>query len=155
MGYSMGARIAAHLAVEAPERVRSLIIGGLGHHLIEGEGLPYGIAEALEAPSIADVTEPTQRMFRAFAEQTRSDLKALAACMRGSRFNLSADEFARIAVPSLICVGTADGIAGDPHALARLNARARAVDVPGRDHNLAVGDKAYKQSVLEFLESRP
>jgi hypothetical protein len=31
---------------------------------------------------------------------------------------------------------------------------ARALDIPGRDHNLAVGDKVYKQGVLEFLEQR-
>ena len=30
MGYSMGARIAAFLALDHPERVRSMIMGGLG-----------------------------------------------------------------------------------------------------------------------------
>ncbi len=34
---------------------------------------------------------PQGRMFRAFAEQTRSDLSALAACIRGSRQTLSRD----------------------------------------------------------------
>src|SRR5262245_42178111 len=33
MGYSMGARICAFLAVAHPERVRSVILGGLGIHL--------------------------------------------------------------------------------------------------------------------------
>src|SRR4029453_6995969 len=54
MGYSMGARIAAFLAVKHPHRVRSLILGGLGIKLVEGVGLPNSIAEALEAPSIDD-----------------------------------------------------------------------------------------------------
>ena len=85
MGYSMGARITAHLALARPERMRSLLLGGLGIHLVEGVGLPLGIADAMEAPSLDDLTDPMQRMFRAFAEQTRSDLKALAACIRGSR----------------------------------------------------------------------
>jgi hypothetical protein len=31
------------------------------------------------------------RTFRAFAEQTKSDLKALAACIRGSRQTLTRD----------------------------------------------------------------
>ena len=75
MGYSMGARIAAFLAVHHPARVRSLILGGLGIRLVDGVGLPESIAEALEAPSLADVTDPTGRTFRAFAEQTRSDLQ--------------------------------------------------------------------------------
>jgi hypothetical protein len=32
---------------------------------------------------------------------------------------------------------------------------ARALDIPGRDHNLAVGDKVYKEGVLAFLLERP
>ncbi len=70
MGYSMGARITAFLALNDPARVRSAILGGLGVKLVEGVGLPESIADALEAPSLADVTDPTGRMFRAFAEQT-------------------------------------------------------------------------------------
>src|SRR6187200_3379142 len=80
MGYSMGARITAFLAVKNAERVRSAILGGLGVRLVEGVGLPESIAEALQANSVDDVQDPTGRMFRAFAEQTRSDLQALAAC---------------------------------------------------------------------------
>src|SRR5262245_21986229 len=34
MGYSMGARIAAFLALAHPERVRSVILGGLGIRLV-------------------------------------------------------------------------------------------------------------------------
>src|SRR5437660_10743680 len=74
MGYSMGARIAAFLALAHPARVRSLILGGLGIRLVDGVGLPLAIAEAMEAPTLADVRDPAGRMFRAFAEQTRSDL---------------------------------------------------------------------------------
>ncbi len=91
MGYSMGARIAAFLAVHHPARVRSLVLGGIGIRLVQGVGLPESIAEAMEAPSVAAVGDRTGRMFRAFAEQTRSDLRALAACIRGSRQTLSAN----------------------------------------------------------------
>jgi len=31
---------------------------------------------------------------------------------------------------------------------------AQALDIPDRDHMLAVGDKAYKTGVLEFLDRR-
>ena len=73
MGYSMGARIAAFLALAGRDRVRSLILGGLGDRLVDGVGLPLGIADAMEAPSLDDLTDPMQRMFRAFADQTKSD----------------------------------------------------------------------------------
>lgn len=154
MGYSMGARITAHMAVAAPERMRSAILGGLGIHLIEGVGLPLGIADAMEAPSLSDLTDPMQRMFRAFAEQTGSDLRALAACIRGTRQVLTEAEVASIRLPTLIAVGTRDDVAGSGPALAQLMPNATALDIPGRDHNLAVGDKVHKQGVLDFLASR-
>ena len=154
MGYSMGARIIAFLAVEHPERVRSTIFGGLGIRLVEGVGLPESIAEALEAPSLADVQDPTGRLFRAFAEQTRSDLRALAACIRGSRQTLSHAQVAAIRVPALIAVGTKDQIAGSAQKLAALIRDARALDIPDRDHMLAVGDKVFKAGVIDFLNQR-
>ena len=155
MGYSMGARIAAFFAKEHASRVRSLILGGLGHHLVDRAGLPLAIAEAMEAPSLAGLADPMQRRFRAFAEATKSDLKALAACARGARQVMSETEAGEIDVPVLIAAGTKDDVAGDPHELAALFRRARAVDIPGRDHNRAVGDTVYKESVLEFLDQRP
>jgi pimeloyl-ACP methyl ester carboxylesterase len=154
MGYSMGARIAAFLALAHPDRVRSTVLGGLGIRLVEGVGLPETIADALEAPSIADVTDPTAYMFRAFAEQTKSDLRALAACMRGSRQTLKRAEVGRITMPLLVAVGSKDQVAGSPEALASLIPGAKALVIPGRDHMLAVGDRVFKSAVLDFLASR-
>lgn len=154
MGYSMGARISAFLALARPELVRSVVFGGLGNHLVEGAGLPAAIADAMEAPSLTSLTDRTQRMFRAFAEQGKNDLTALAACIRGSRQLLSVDDVGRIACPALVAIGTKDEIAGDPHRLATLMPQGRAFDIEGRDHNLAVGDRSYKQAVLAFLEER-
>jgi pimeloyl-ACP methyl ester carboxylesterase len=155
MGYSMGARITAFLALANPEHVRSATLGGLGMHLVEGVGLPESIALALEAPSLADVSDPTAYMFRSFAELTKSDLRALAACIRGSRQTLSRAEVGRIAVPMLVAVGTKDPIAGSPEELAALVPGAQALPIPGRDHMLAVGDRVYKAGVLDFLANRP
>jgi pimeloyl-ACP methyl ester carboxylesterase len=155
MGYSMGARIAAHLAFLYPERVRSALFGGLGINLVRGEGLPQNLKDAMEAPSLADLTDPMQIMFRRFAESNGSDLKALAACIIGSRLNLTKEEVRAIAVPVLIAVGTDDPIAGSPHELAMLMSHAKAFDIIGRDHNLAVGDRTHKQAALAFLNERP
>jgi pimeloyl-ACP methyl ester carboxylesterase len=152
MGYSMGARIGSFLALAEPGRVRALILGGLGAHLVEGDGLPLGIAEAMEAPSLESLTDPIQRMFRAFADRNHSDRRALAACLRGSRQTLDEAEVSRIGCPVLVAVGTRDEIAGDPHRLAAMFPRGEALEIPGRDHNLAVGDKVYKAGVLRFLE---
>lgn len=154
MGYSMGARITAFLAVKHPERVRSAIFGGLGIHLVEGVGLPESIAEALEAASVDDIKDPMGHVFRAFAEQTKSDLRALAACIRGSRQTLTRGEVGAIRAPVLVAVGTKDLVAGSAHALAALIPGSRALDIPDRDHMLAVGDKIYKAGVIDFLNQR-
>jgi pimeloyl-ACP methyl ester carboxylesterase len=151
MGYSMGARITAFLTLKHPSRVRSAIFGGLGHHLIHGAGLPLGIADAMEAPALQSLVDPQERMFRAFAEATKSDLRALAACIRGSRQTLTDEQVASIKCPVLVAIGTKDTVAGDPRKLANLMPHGEALDIPNRDHNLAVGDKVYKQGVLEFL----
>jgi pimeloyl-ACP methyl ester carboxylesterase len=155
MGYSMGARITAFLALKRPERVRSAILGGLGIHLVDGVGLPASIATALEAPTLADVTDAQGRTFRAFAEQTRSDLKALAACIRGSRQTLTDAEARAISVPVLIAVGSKDEVAGSGAALQALIPNSEHLEIPGRDHMLAVGDKAFKAGVVDFLKRRP
>jgi pimeloyl-ACP methyl ester carboxylesterase len=155
LGYSMGARIAAFLALDHPKRVRSAMLSGLGAHLVDGVGLPASIADAMEARSLDDLTDPMQRMFRAFAESTKSDLVALAACIRGSRQVMSPAEVGRITMPALVSVGTKDEVAGSAAELARLLPNGRVLDIPGRDHNLAVGDKVHKQGVLAFLGERP
>jgi pimeloyl-ACP methyl ester carboxylesterase len=154
MGYSMGARIASFLALEHPNLVRSLILGGLGDRLVRDGGLPEAIAEAMEAPSLDSLTDPTQRLFRAFADQTKSDRAALAACVRGSRRSLAPAEAARIEQPTLVAVGERDTLAGDASKLVALLPRAEALLIPGRDHNLAVGDKAFKAAALAFLTAR-
>jgi pimeloyl-ACP methyl ester carboxylesterase len=151
VGYSMGARISAFLAFAHPERIRSLVFGGLGINMVRGVAGTGPVAHALEASSIDDVTNATARTFRAFAEQTKSDLKALAACIRSSRAPITPEALGTLECPVLVVVGDRDVIGGSPQKLADLIPGARAVELPARDHMKAVGDKGFKQAVLEFL----
>jgi pimeloyl-ACP methyl ester carboxylesterase len=155
MGYSMGGRIAAHIALTAPQRMRAAIFGGIGMAMIEGGGPGENVALALEAPSLDDVTDPVGRTFRAFADQTRSDRLALAACMRGSRGLMSKQDAGRIGVPVLVAVGSTDEVAGSASALGALIPGSEVLDIPNRDHMRAVGDKVYKAGVIDFLSRRP
>jgi pimeloyl-ACP methyl ester carboxylesterase len=154
MGYSLGSRMTAVLARQTPQRLRSAIFGGIGIGLIEGGGPGENVAAALEAPSLDDVTDPVGRTFRAFADQTRSDRRALAACLRGSRRLMTREDAAGISVPVLIAVGTADEIAGSADALGKIIPGAEVLHIPNRDHMRAVGDKVYKAGVLDFLSQR-
>jgi pimeloyl-ACP methyl ester carboxylesterase len=155
MGYSMGARITAFLALAHPDRVRSAVFGGIGGNMIRPMAGTGPIAHALEASSIDDVKNATARTFRAFAERTGSDLKALAACIRGSRDPITREMVAGITCPVLVATGTEDVIGGAADELAALIPGAEALPIPLRDHMLAVGDRVYKEGVLAFLQRRP
>lgn len=153
LGYSMGARIAAFAALSAPEKITALVLSGLADTLVKGLPNGEGIAAAFEAPSAAEVADPDVRGFRVFAEETGSDLTALAACIRATRQTLSEADVARIAVPTLVVAGANDTIAGSADALAALIPGAKAVTLAGRDHMSSVGDRIHKSEVLAFLDS--
>ena len=154
MGYSMGARIAAFAALDGEPTIRALVLGGLGEGLVTGLDDAEGIAEALLTDDPATIQKDRPRMFRAFADRTRSDRRALAACIATSRQTLSAEDVATIEVPTLVAVGGKDDIAGSAHGLAAMIPNAEALEIPDRDHMLAVGDKAFKAGVLRFLRER-
>jgi pimeloyl-ACP methyl ester carboxylesterase len=155
MGYSMGARITAFLALACPARVRSAIFGGLGGNMLRPMQGTDKIAQALEAASIDDVADAYARTFRAFADRTGSDRKALAACIRSAREPLTTEMVARIACPVLVATGTEDVVGGPAEELAAVIPGAEALPIPRRDHMQAVGDRVYKEGVLDFLRRRP
>ncbi len=155
MGYSMGARISAFLALEHPAKVATLILGGLGLGMIEGVGEWDEIAEALLTDDPDTIASERGQMFRKFADQTKSDRRALAACIATSRELLTEQDAARIAVPTLVAVGTRDDIAGSPEGLADLLPNGVAFAIERRDHMLAVGDRTFKARALAFLEEHP
>ncbi len=151
MGYSMGARIAAFLTMAHPARVRRVVFAGLASRMITGVGGSEAIASALEAESAASVNDRAARGFRIFADQTKSDRRALAACIRSSRVKIEVEALATIAVPVLVVAGELDDVAGNVAELVAAIPGARGVELPGRNHMNAVGDRGYKDAVVAFF----
>ncbi len=151
MGYSMGARVCAFLAMEHPARVRRAVFAGLGANMVIGMPGARAIAHSFLADSIDDIGHPTAKSFRAFAESTGSDLRALASCILSARAKITPEMVAGIGVPVLVAVGTDDVIGGPAGDLAKLIPGAEAFDIEGRDHMKAVGDRSFKAAVLDFL----
>lgn len=151
IGYSMGARISAFLSLRHPERVRCAVWGGMGVNLVTGLEDSEEIIEALTAESLADVKGATGRQFRIFADHSKADRAALAACMISSREPMPEADVRRIETPVLVAVGETDDMAGDPHALARLLPHAEAFAIPKRNHMLATGDPKFKAATIKFL----
>jgi pimeloyl-ACP methyl ester carboxylesterase len=67
---------------------------------------------------------------------------------------MTRDEAAGISVPVLIAVGSKDEIAGSAQALGNIIPGSQVLDIPNRDHMRAVGDKVYKEGVVNFLSRR-
>jgi pimeloyl-ACP methyl ester carboxylesterase len=154
IGYSMGGHLGIQALMEHPEIIRKLVIAGVGAKYFQPDAATrQGIADALLTNDPATLTNPTQRMFRAFASQPGKDIAALAACMRGERRYFTEAELARATRPSLVICGENDAISGPPGPLAAALRDGAAVTVPGRDHMSAVGDKHTKSAVMEFLKS--
>ncbi len=151
MGYSMGARISAFLALRHSIRVKSAVWGGMGINLISGLEDSEEIIAALTAETLDEVKGATGRQFRIFADHTKADRAALAACMVSSREPMPASEVKKIAQPTFVAVGESDDMAGDPHALADLLPNGEAFVIPKRNHMLATGDPKFKTAALAWL----
>ena len=152
VGYSMGARIAAFAALDAPGRVGAAVIGGLGIKILEGLAANAEIVAALNAERLEDVKGRIGRQYRIFAEHTKSDRKALAACMEAGRQSFTEDMLREIGQPMLVAVGSEDEVAGPAEPLAALLPKGEALVIAGRDHMRATGDKRFKAGTLEFLK---
>ena len=151
MGYSMGGSLTIRLMHGQPHCVHAAVIGGVGSsYFTRSNEWRMSIADGLLAKD-ASTLSPVQKMFRDFASQPGKDIAALASCMRAPRAHLSREDLAAIAIPALVVCGEMDNVSGPAEILASALGNARAVTVPKRDHMLTVGDKVYKEVVVEFL----
>ena len=160
MGYSMGGYLSMSLLLRHPELFTKVVIAGVGASYLDRNAAQAAvadperratIADALEAADPSTIVNRTARDFRAFADQPGKDRLALAACMRGSRDAYTREQLARATQSVLVVCGENDVLTGPPDGLAQAFAHGRAVTVPKRDHMTTVGDKVYKQAVLDFL----
>ena len=152
MGYSMGAMIGLVAAMEYAGRFDRVIAAGVGERLLGADRDPGPVVEALLADDPSGIADKGALGFRLFADRNGQDRRALAACFEAVRAPFPVAELARISRPVLVVTGEEDEQAGAAGPLAALIPEARAFTVPKRDHMKTVGDRAYKEAVLKFLE---
>ena len=153
VGYSMGAVVALIFASD-DERVRRLVVGGVGSGVIECGGVDRravsneSIIEALSAADPAALGESGAGAFRALADALGADRGALVAQARSVfRGEIALD---RISAPTLVLAGEADPLAVRPQVLADAIPDAR-LQVLSGDHAGAVLDARFSRSIVEFL----
>ena len=153
VGYSMGAVVALIFASD-DQRVRRLVVGGVGSGVIECGGVDRravsneSIIEALSAADPAALGESGAGAFRALADALGADRGALVAQARSVfRGEIALD---RISAPTLVLAGEADPLAVRPQVLADAIPDAR-LQVLSGDHAGAVLDARFSRSIVEFL----
>ncbi len=157
-GYSMGSGISAHLLAYHGDRFSSVILGGIGSHLVfgtPGSDQDRLIHDALLAEDPSQVSDPTAAAFRAFADLDPSnDLEALAACVLYLGGSIDPADFAAVDIPVLIVNGADDVVAENPEEVGAAIPGAKVVIIPATDHLSVVPDQRFKDEVLAFLEER-
>jgi pimeloyl-ACP methyl ester carboxylesterase len=158
-GYSMGTRTAMQMAIDAPERISNLILGGIGERLFQprpaasqGEGSSMSMAEAMLADDPEAIAQPMLRSFRQFADEQGEDRRALAAFTEAANPTLDREALERLPMPVLVVAGQRDQGAGDPEGLARIFPDGKGVTIPGCDHFSAIPHALTKAAVFDFLD---
>ncbi|HEX7325055.1 MAG TPA: alpha/beta fold hydrolase [Rhodanobacteraceae bacterium] len=133
VGYSLGAHVALAIAAAHPERVRRLVLGGIG-------------SAATLPPAV--VAQFLTRL------PPSADRDAVSACVAG----VARSEVSRtgdVRAPALLIAGAADRLAmAGIDALASAIADARVVRVPGRNHFNVLTAQPFKQAICTFLQER-
>jgi pimeloyl-ACP methyl ester carboxylesterase len=153
VGYSMGAVVSLIFA-SGDERVRRLVVGGVGSGIIECGGVDRravsneSIIAALEADDPATLSEPGAAAFRMMADALGSDRRALIA--QATAVYRGHIPLERISARTLVLAGDGDPLAVRPQALAEAIPDATLEMVSG-DHVGAIADPRFTRSIVDFL----
>jgi pimeloyl-ACP methyl ester carboxylesterase len=154
VGFSMGA-IVSLIFTSTDERVRRLVIGGVGSGVIECRGVDRravpneAIIEALtvDDPSSLEVA-PAAVAFRQLADALKGDREALVAQSRSIyRGEIALGE---ISAPTLLLAGDTDPLAIRPQVLVDAIPDATLEMLTG-NHIEVLGDPRFKASIVDFL----
>lgn len=154
LGYSMGTRTAMQMALDAPDRISNLLLGGVGDKLFDPPraGGVEAMAGAMAAEDPATISSDLLRSFRQFADEQGEDRQALAAFTAARSPPLTREDLGRLPMPVLVVAGARDDLAGDPEALARVFPYGTGKSLPGVDHFSAIPHASLKATVFDFID---
>jgi pimeloyl-ACP methyl ester carboxylesterase len=157
VGYSMGAIVSLIFASE-DQRVRRLVVGGVGSGVIECGGVDRravpndAIIDALSVEDPSTIGMPEAAAFRMLADALGADRHALAA--QASSIYRGDIALERISARTLVLAGDADPLAIRPEVLSQAIPGATLRIVTG-DHIGTIADPRFTQSIVDFLATAP
>ncbi len=147
LGYSMGARIGIQAMLDWPDRLRRVVLGGIGWG-----GAFHAADEIAGALRGRPTSSAVAKTFYDFAAARQSnDLEALAACILGPQPEPDPAHLRSITNPVLVVVGEQDDIVDEVPRLVESIPTSRLLTVAGRNHMSTVPAREFKEATLEFL----
>ncbi len=157
VGYSMGA-IVSLIFTSGDQRVRRLVVGGVGSGVIECGGVDRravsndAIIEALSVEDPSTIGMPEAMAFRTLADALGADREALAAQASSIyRGDIALD---RISAQTLVLAGDADPLAIRREVLSQAIPGAILRILSG-NHIGVIADPRFTQSIVDFLGPWP
>jgi len=153
VGYSLGARVGWHTALEAPHLVERAVLGGIP----DGDPLTRFRVDAARA-FVADGTPIGDRITEAYLTMASgipgNDLTALISLVEGMRGGAQPDPADPPRVAVLFATGSEDRILEASKRLAAATPGSAFFAIPGRDHFNAPTSREFRERALAFLEDR-
>lgn len=162
VGYSMGGTLALNLAVDHPQRVRSLVVAGQGLASVEELEATSGAAQALRDAGTALVLIPDPDSIRDEIRErfmktlALNDAMALAALLDDyPQLAVDADALRATTVPMLLVSGADDWVIPRIEKLKLIRADAKVILIPDETHLSAPASPKFVAAIEEFLQANP
>lgn len=152
VGFSLGAKLALDIAIRFPERVRRLVLGGIGDNAFAPEAIGEAAARALESGPDENTPPPVSAFLETW-DPALNDALAIAAVLRRppNPVLLEAD-IAAIRAPVVVVNGEADFIASmGTRLVAALGVEQ--VLLPGVGHFDLTAQVEFRNIAIEFLSA--
>jgi len=161
IGYSLGARTAIEIALAHPERIRKMVLAGVGRNVVETSESAESTATGPEGSDASANSGPHTSMaphimqrFEALIDTAGADGPALRACMSAPRPLFTTDQLAGIDIPCLLVMGD-DDFAGPPEPLADALPDSRVKLLRNVDHFGLPKQFGFIDAALEFIDAVP
>lgn len=153
VGFSLGAKILLEIAVREPERVRRLVLGGVGDNVFAPEHVAEAAARALELGPTPDTPEAVKAFLQTWDPGWSDALAVAAVLRRPPNPTFTTERLRQVVSPVLIVNGSEDPVTRQGDRLLASLADARRVTLPGVDHFGLPGQREFIQHALAFLAS--
>lgn len=150
VGYSLGSRVGWQAAIDLPERLTRVVLGGIP------DGDPLTRFKVDEARAyLADDTPVDDRITNAYVTMAGNiagnDLEALVSLVEGMRGGTQPDPQHPPRQPILFATGSEDGIIEKSRRLAEATPDGTFFEIPGRHHFNAPTSRAFRDAAIAFV----